>query len=92
MTADVTPTISALQRRGDQVVEHLLRENESRWQSLSKADRERLEAMAQEVASRLLEEPASRLEAARGESSFQYVDALRDLFGLRLDDARSATH
>ncbi|MGH3994112.1 MAG: hypothetical protein ACRDSN_16830 [Pseudonocardiaceae bacterium] len=83
MTPDVTLTISALQRRGDEVVDHLLRENERRWESLSGADRDRLEAMAQSVASRLLLEPASRLETSTGEASFEYVHAVRELFGLR---------
>jgi glutamyl-tRNA reductase len=91
VTADATATISALQRRGDEVVERLLRENEARWESLSNADSERLETMAQEVASRLLHEPTSRLETAREESSFQYVWALRELFGLRPDDPRGTT-
>lgn len=88
MTADATATISALRRRGDEVVERLLRENEARWESLSTADGERLEAIAQEVATRLLREPAVRLETARGESSFRYVQALRELFGLRPDNLR----
>jgi glutamyl-tRNA reductase len=88
VTADATATISALRRRGDEVVERLLRENEARWESISNADSERLEALAQEVASRLLHEPATRLETARGDSSFQYVWALRELFGLRPDELR----
>ena len=44
---DVVPTISALRRRGDEIVEQVLRENESRWESLSEADRERVATMAQ---------------------------------------------
>jgi glutamyl-tRNA reductase len=88
VTADATATISALRRRGDEVVERLLRENEARWESISNADSERLEALAQEVASRLLHEPAARLETARGDSSFQYVRALRELFGLRPEELR----
>ena len=91
MTADIAATISALRRRGDEVVERLLRENEARWESLSNADSERLETMAQEVASRLLHEPAVRLETASGESSFQYVGALRELFGFGPDDLRGRT-
>lgn len=82
MTAGVAPTISALHRRGDEVVAHLLRENESRWDSLSHADRQRVEALAQEVASRLLREPTRRLESAPGRRSFQYARELRELFGL----------
>lgn len=87
MTAEVADTISALRQRGDDVVEHLLRENESRWESLSTADRERLEGMAQAVASRLLYEPASRLETAEGHRSFHYVRTLQDLFALKPDEA-----
>jgi glutamyl-tRNA reductase len=84
-------TLSALRRCGDEVVERLLRENEARWESLSGADSERLQAMAREVAARLLHEPAVRLETARGESSFLYVRALRELFGLTPDDLRGTT-
>jgi glutamyl-tRNA reductase len=90
VTADVTPTISALRRRGDEIVEHLLRRNESRWESLSGADRERLEAVAQEVAARLIQAPTLRLESVQGESSLRYARALQDLFGLRHEDLRQA--
>jgi glutamyl-tRNA reductase len=65
-------------------VERLLRENEERWEAPSKADNERLEAMAREVASRLLREPAARLADARAETSFQYECALQELFGLKV--------
>src|SRR5437763_6926535 len=37
---DVVPTIAALRELGDGVVEQVLRENESRWESLSDEDRE----------------------------------------------------
>jgi glutamyl-tRNA reductase len=79
------PTISALGRRADEIVEGLLRENQARWESPSKSDRERLEAVARAVASRLLHEPAVRLAGARGETSFHYESALRELFGLTSD-------
>ena len=80
---DVVPTISALRRRGDEIVEQVLRENESRWESLSDADRERLEMMASAVVSRLLHEPTRRLRGAAGEgTSYRYVHAVHELFGL----------
>src|SRR5688572_13737543 len=59
---DVLPTISALRRRGDEIVDQVLRENEARWESISEADRERLELMARAVVSRLLHEPTLRLK------------------------------
>lgn len=82
MSDDFAPTISALQRRGYEVVAHLLAANESHWESPSDADRDRVEALAHSVAARLLEEPASRLETSHGEASFEFDRALRELFGL----------
>ena len=80
---DVVPTITALRERGDEVVEAVLRENASRWESLSEADRERLRVMALAVVRRLLHEPTLRLKgAAAEEDSYVYVQALRELFGL----------
>ena len=40
---EVVPTIGALRERGDEVVRRVLAENEGRWESLSEADRERLD-------------------------------------------------
>jgi glutamyl-tRNA reductase len=80
---DVVPTISALRRRGDEVVAQLMRENESRWDALSPADRERVEILAKAVVSRMLHEPTLRLkDAASGDRSYRYLHALRELFGL----------
>ena len=76
---DVVPTISALRRRADEVVRQVLDENEPRWESLSQADRERLEVMAHAVASRLLHEPTIRL---KDRSSYHHLHTLRELFGL----------
>lgn len=80
---EAVPTIAALRDRGEQVAEHVLRENESRWESLSEADRERLGVMAHAIVSRLLHEPTMRLRGVGdGEASYIHVQALRDLFGL----------
>ena len=40
---EVVPTIAALRERGDEIVRRVLAENEGRWESLSEADRERLD-------------------------------------------------
>jgi glutamyl-tRNA reductase len=80
---DVVPTISALRRRGEAIVEQVLRENEARWESLSEADRERVAVLARAVVSRLLHEPTLRLKDTVGErSSYGYVNALHELFDL----------
>ena len=80
---DVVPTIAALRDRGEEIVETVLAENESRWESLSEADRERLRVMARAVVGRMLHEPTLRLKgAAEADESHVFVHALRELFGL----------
>ena len=82
-TQEVVPTVAALRRRADEIVAAVLAENESRWESLAEADRERVEALARAVASRLLHDPTLRLKRATGDAdSYVYVHALRELFGL----------
>jgi glutamyl-tRNA reductase len=80
---DVVPTIAALRERGEEIVERVLRENEQRWESLSEADRARVELLARTVVSRLLHEPTLRMKgsAERG-GSYVQLQALRELFGL----------
>ena len=88
---DVVPTIMALRERGQAVADAVLSENESRWESLSDADRERLRVMSAAIVNRMLHEPTLRLKLSAGEdSSYEYVQALRELFGLERerDDAR----
>jgi glutamyl-tRNA reductase len=79
---EVVPTIAALRERADEIVAQVMRENEQRWESLSDADRSRIELMARAVASRLLHEPTLRLKESGGDRSYVYVEALRELFAL----------
>jgi glutamyl-tRNA reductase len=81
-TLDVVPTIAALRELGERIVEQILGENETRWESLSDADRERVGMMARAVVSRLLHEPTLRLKAAEGEESYVQLNAVRELFAL----------
>ena len=80
------PTIAALRERGEEVARRVLAENEGRWESLSDADRERLEKMAKAIASRLLHDPTLRIRrsACSGEAYF-HISALRELFGLDVE-------
>jgi glutamyl-tRNA reductase len=83
---EVVPTIAALRERGDEIVRRVMAENENRWEGLGEADRERVEAMARAIASRLLHEPTLRMRRAAGnEDAYQYVSALRELFGLDVE-------
>ena len=80
---DVTPTVASLRERATEIVDRVLAENESRWESLTEGDRERMQAMARAIASRLLHEPTLRLKRSSGEDdAYVYVNALRELFGL----------
>jgi glutamyl-tRNA reductase len=79
-TLDVLPTITALRERAEAIVERVLAENESRWESLSEADRERLGVMARSIVQRLLHEPTLRLKD--GELAQAHLHALRELFDL----------
>jgi glutamyl-tRNA reductase len=89
-TLEVVPTITALYERGDEVARQVLEENSGRWESLSDADRERLEVVAGAIVKRLLHQPTLNLKA-RGEDrrTYAYVQALRELFGLEVEQ-RSA--
>ncbi len=83
---EVVPTIGAMRERSDEIVRRVLAENEGRWESLSEADRERLQAMAKAIASRLLHEPTLRMRRSAGtDEAYLYVSALRELFGLDVE-------
>jgi hypothetical protein len=75
-TAD--EVLAELHVRGHETVARVLRENRSRWQSLSDADRLTVEALLEAVASRLLDGCSAGIEPA-------HVELLRELFALRGD-------
>jgi glutamyl-tRNA reductase len=76
--ADVRPTVAALRRHGEEIVEQVLAENAGRWDDASPRDLARVEAMARAVMQRLLHEPTIRLR----ESGHARVALVRELFGL----------
>jgi glutamyl-tRNA reductase len=83
---EVVPTITALREHGDEVVRRVLAENENRWEGLTEADRARVELMAKAIASRILHEPTRRIRRAAGhDDAYEYVNALRELFGLDVE-------
>ncbi len=83
---EVVPTIAAMRERGDEVVRRVLAENENRWENLTDADRARMELMANAIASRILHEPTRRIRRAAGsDEAYQYVSAMRELFGLDVE-------
>jgi glutamyl-tRNA reductase len=85
---EVIPTVTALRRRAEEVVERVLAENEPRWESLSDADRKRLRMMARAIANRLLHEPTLQIKrSVEDEDAYARVHALRELFGLDVETA-----
>ena len=64
------------------VVDRLLAENEGRWESLSAADRERVELLARTAVNRLLHEPTLRVRQLDTEHRHARLQLLRELFGL----------
>ncbi len=90
---DTLPTVSALHRHADELVEQVLAENAGRWETASPRDTVRIEAVARAVAKRLLHEPTIRLRslaeegAHGGTGGHASLELVRELFGLREDDA-----
>jgi glutamyl-tRNA reductase len=80
---EIVPTISALRAKGEDIVQQVLAENDSRWETLSIADRERVALMARAIVSRLLHEPTVRLKTVtESDAGWGHLQALRELFGI----------
>ncbi len=87
---DTLPTISALHEQATALVEQILAENEGRWESASKRDLARVDAIARAVAKRLLHEPTIRLRSLSEERGHGSLELVRELFGLRDEDEGEA--
>ena len=82
-TLDVVPTIAALRARGQAIARQVVSENDGKWESLSEADRERIDLMSAAIVKRLFHQPILRLKSQDTEqATYAYVQALRELFGL----------
>jgi glutamyl-tRNA reductase len=88
---DALPTVTALREHGEQIVEQVLQENSGRWQSASPRDVARVQEIAKAVMSRLLHEPTIRLRSLDGDRGHASLELVRELFGLRSDEAARPT-
>ncbi|HKJ35474.1 MAG TPA: glutamyl-tRNA reductase [Solirubrobacterales bacterium] len=80
---EVLPTVAAMRGHADRIVARVLDENAGRWRDVGDEDRERIEALARAVASRILHEPTLRLKrSADSEDAYLQIAAIRNLFGL----------
>lgn len=87
---EVIPTIAALRQHGEAIVAGVLAENDGRWESLSEADRSRVEAVAKAVVNRLLHDPTLFMKQTADERSHARLQIVRELFGLEDDEADGA--
>ena len=68
----------------------MLAENEGKWESMSDRDRERVEAVARAVMSRLLHEPTLRMKHTGEGRTHARMQLARELFGLDGDAGPAA--
>jgi glutamyl-tRNA reductase len=73
------PAVAMLHEHAEAIVARVLSENDTRWEELTPADRERVGVLARTIVRRLLHEPTRRLRADGGEAG---ADVALELFGL----------
>ncbi len=84
----VVPAITSLRDHAERIRAAELRRMEPRWDSLTPADRERLDAVTRGMLNKLLHEPTVRLkQLAAADQSAPYADAVTELFGLEAHPA-----
>jgi glutamyl-tRNA reductase len=75
--------IAELRQRGELAAAQVVQRNHAAFDSLSDADKRRVEGLAYAIAARLLEEPVSRLERlGQHDADSATVETVRELFGL----------
>lgn len=90
--AEVTPTVTALRQRANEVVEAEIMRLESRLPSLSDAERDEVAHSVRRVVDKLLHAPTVRVkQLAATANGDQYAEALRELFELRPGAAESVS-
>ncbi|HUE31278.1 MAG TPA: hypothetical protein VMR79_10385, partial [Verrucomicrobiae bacterium] len=73
-----------------EIAEQVVRENESRWETASPRDRERVDAIAQAIVNRLLHEPTLKMKELRDGRVHARMALVRDLFGLAQEEPGAA--
>jgi glutamyl-tRNA reductase len=80
----VVPAITSLRDHAERIRAAELRRMEPRWDSLTPADRERLDAVTRSMLNKLLHQPTVRLkQLAAADQSAPYAEAVTELFGLQ---------
>lgn len=77
------PAIRSLRDRAEQIRQGELARLDGGWESLSDADRQRVDALTKAIVNKLLHEPTVRARAAVSDSEgMRHLESLRHLFGL----------
>jgi glutamyl-tRNA reductase len=84
---EVLPTLTALRVHATDIASQVVRENASKWETLSERDRERVDAIARTIVNRLLHAPTERLREHRDDRVHARMAMIRDLFGLEVESA-----
>jgi glutamyl-tRNA reductase len=79
---EMLPTLTALRGLGNDVVAAVLAENDGRWEALTERDRQRVEALANAIAKRLLHMPTTHVKSLDTAHRHARLQLLRELFGL----------
>lgn len=80
---EVVPAIRQLRAFAEQIRREELARMEGRWESLSQADRERLDQLTQSMLNKLLHRPTVRLKQLAAENAdAPHVETMTELFGL----------
>jgi glutamyl-tRNA reductase len=81
------PAIRGLRAQAEEIRRHELERTADAWDSLSDADRERLELVTKAIVNKILHEPTVRARAAvQNAEGLRHIESLRHLFGL--DESR----
>jgi glutamyl-tRNA reductase len=84
----VVPAITSLRDHAERIRMAELRRVEARWDGLTPADRERLDAVTRGMLNKLLHLPTVRLkELAASDEAAPYTAAVTELFGLQAHPA-----
>ena len=87
---EMLPTLTALRTLGNEVVAAALAENDGRWEALTERDRQRVEALANAIAKRLLHMPTTHVKGLDTAHRHARLQLLRELFGLEEPDEAAA--
>jgi glutamyl-tRNA reductase len=83
---EVLPTVAALRVHAGEIAKQVLAENDSKWETASDRDLERVDAISRAIVNRLLHHPTLRMKELLDDRVHARMALVRDLFGLAVDE------